>query len=36
MISFFYFIFFLKSKGLSDERVVSITKNEDGFAVHLL
>ena len=28
--------FFLKREGLSDARIVSITKNEFGFAVHFL
>ena len=36
MISFYILSkgFFLKRKGLSDARVVSITKKEYGFAVH--
>ena len=38
MISFYILSkrFFLKREGLSDERVVSITKKEDGFAAHFL
>ena len=38
MISFYILAkrFFLKREGLSDARVVSITKNEYGFAVHFM
>ena len=38
MISFYIVSkrFFLKRKGLSDEREASITKKEYGFAVHFL
>ena len=38
MISFYILseILFLKCKGLSDARVVSITKNKYGFAVNFL
>ena len=38
VISFYILVkrFFLKHKGLSDERVASITKEEYGFVVQLL
>ena len=38
MISFYIILnrFYLKSKRLSDARVVSITKKEYGFALHFL
>ena len=38
MISFYMISerFFLKCEGLSDVRVASITKKENGFAVHFL
>ena len=36
MSSIYFLKDFLKHEGLSDARVASITKNEDGFAIHFL